>query len=268
MHGANPPGYRNWAGLQLPMPNASIAAAKAAGARLIVPGTVYNFGPDAFPTLTEATPAEPRRPARARSACRWSGGSRPAAEAGHRVLIVRAGDFFGPATAQQRPGWLAAAGRGRLTGVPHPGPLGVGHGWAYLPDLGETMVRLVDAETGWRVRGLPLPRPLDRPTAGDGRGDARRAGKPKLPVSRLPWFAVGLAAPFNETFREMLEMRYLWQRPIRLEQRQAGQLLGVEPHTPIEAALCATLTDMGCLDDAALVAPQASRANSAMAPAM
>ena len=49
VHGANPPGYKNWAGLQLPMLNASIAAAKATDARLVFPGTVYNYGPDAFP---------------------------------------------------------------------------------------------------------------------------------------------------------------------------------------------------------------------------
>jgi len=59
VHGANPPGYKNWAGLQLPMLNASIAAAKAAGARLIFPGTVYNYGPDAFPVLREDSPQTP-----------------------------------------------------------------------------------------------------------------------------------------------------------------------------------------------------------------
>src|SRR5262249_23534891 len=47
VHGANPPGYRNWKGLALPMLESSIAAAKAAGARIVFPGTVYNFGPDA-----------------------------------------------------------------------------------------------------------------------------------------------------------------------------------------------------------------------------
>src|SRR5438128_6956114 len=33
VHAANPPGYRNWKGLQLPMWESSIAAARAAGAR-------------------------------------------------------------------------------------------------------------------------------------------------------------------------------------------------------------------------------------------
>ena len=47
VHGAIPPAYRNWAGLQLPMLNAGIAAAKVAKARLVFPGTVYNYGPAA-----------------------------------------------------------------------------------------------------------------------------------------------------------------------------------------------------------------------------
>ena len=34
VHAANPPGYRNWKGLALPMLEHSIAAARAAGARL------------------------------------------------------------------------------------------------------------------------------------------------------------------------------------------------------------------------------------------
>src|SRR5262249_36526482 len=59
VHGVTPPGYRNWAGLQLPMIHNSIAAAKAFGARILFPGTVYNYGDDAFPTLTEASPQTP-----------------------------------------------------------------------------------------------------------------------------------------------------------------------------------------------------------------
>src|SRR5690349_17047341 len=49
VHGANPPGYRNWAGLQMPMLASTIAAARASGARILFPGTVYNYGEDAFP---------------------------------------------------------------------------------------------------------------------------------------------------------------------------------------------------------------------------
>ncbi len=66
VHAANPPGYRNWATQVLPMVDNTIAAAKAVGARITLPGTVNNFGPDAFPVLREDAPSA-RRPARAQS---------------------------------------------------------------------------------------------------------------------------------------------------------------------------------------------------------
>lgn len=50
VHAVNPPGYRNWSQLVLPMIENTIAAAKESGARILLPGTIYNYGPDAFPS--------------------------------------------------------------------------------------------------------------------------------------------------------------------------------------------------------------------------
>jgi uncharacterized protein YbjT (DUF2867 family) len=47
VHAVNPPGDRDWDRLVLPMLENSIAAARAAGARRLLPGTVYNCGPGA-----------------------------------------------------------------------------------------------------------------------------------------------------------------------------------------------------------------------------
>jgi hypothetical protein len=60
VHAVNPPGYRNWGSLVLPMIDNTIAAAIAAGATIVLPGTVYNYGPDAFPLLREDSPQHPR----------------------------------------------------------------------------------------------------------------------------------------------------------------------------------------------------------------
>ena len=73
VHAANPPGYRNWRGLALPMLRATIAAATQVGARIVLPGNVYNFAPDAGPAIAEDAPQAPA-PARARSASRWRTG--------------------------------------------------------------------------------------------------------------------------------------------------------------------------------------------------
>lgn len=57
VHAVNPPGYRNWSRLVLPMIDNSIAAARAAGgARIVLPGTIYNFDPAETTLVGEDTP--------------------------------------------------------------------------------------------------------------------------------------------------------------------------------------------------------------------
>jgi nucleoside-diphosphate-sugar epimerase len=245
VHGANPPAYRNWAGLQLPMLNAAIAAARAADARLVFPGTVYNFGPDAFPDLTEASPQHPLT-RKGAIRVRMEEALARAADDGLRVLIVRCGDFFGP-----KPGnnWLSQGlvkpGR-PLAAVSYPGPLEVAHSWAYLPDVAETMVRLAEDEARLAPFEVFHMRGHTQTGAELVAGLEDAAGR-KLAVSRLPWFAIRALAPFNETFREMLEMRYLWETPVLLDNARLAGRLGAEPHTPLEDALRAALAGMDAL---------------------
>src|SRR5580704_5580974 len=95
VHAANPPGYHDWDKVVLPMLDNTIAAAKANGARIVLPGTIYNFGPDAFPNLTETSPQNPVT-VKGRIRAEMERRLRAASSAGASVLIVRAGDFFGP----------------------------------------------------------------------------------------------------------------------------------------------------------------------------
>jgi nucleoside-diphosphate-sugar epimerase len=60
VHAVNPPGYRRWNELVLPMIDNTIAAARASGARIVLPGTVYNFGPEVFADIRETSPQRPR----------------------------------------------------------------------------------------------------------------------------------------------------------------------------------------------------------------
>ena len=95
VHAVNPPGYRRWAELVLPMLDNTIAAATAHGATIVLPGTVYNYGPNAFPVLREDSPQQPET---RKGAIRveLEERLRSATTRGCRVIIVRAGDFFGP----------------------------------------------------------------------------------------------------------------------------------------------------------------------------
>ena len=247
VHAANPPGYRNWKGLALPMLESTIAAAQANQARIVLPGTVYNFGPDAGACVDESAPQHPET---RKGAIRVEMERRlkEATQHGARVLIVRAGDFFGPRAANS---WfnygLVKPGR-PLRSVSYPGVHDVGHSWAYLPDLAETIVQLLGREGElapfdvfhfkghWFERGVALAE-ATRAAAGLTRGK----------VGRFPWIATTLLSPFVETFREMQEMRYLWTVPLELDNRKLVAFLGKEPHTPIESALAETLRGLGCL---------------------
>ncbi|HLZ84814.1 MAG TPA: hypothetical protein VKQ54_14720, partial [Caulobacteraceae bacterium] len=172
--------------------------------------------------------------------------ARASREDGLKVLIVRCGDFFGP-----KPGnnWLSQGlikpGK-PIAAVTYPGPPSIAHGWAYLPDVAETMVRL--AEDGAGLADFEVFHMRGQALTGDELVAALEtvAGR-KLPVSRLPWLAVRAVAPFNETMREMLEMRYLWETPVLLDNTRLVSRLGAEPHTPIVEALHAALEGQGAL---------------------
>jgi uncharacterized protein YbjT (DUF2867 family) len=70
IHAVNPPGYRNWGKLVLPMLDNRFGAAQANGARIALPGTVYNFGPDVLPDIHEDSPQNPVT-AKGKFALRW-----------------------------------------------------------------------------------------------------------------------------------------------------------------------------------------------------
>ena len=64
----------------------------------------------------------------------------------------------------------------------------------------------------------------------------------------LAWLLAGVARPFVPLMRELHEMRYLWKRTIRLDNRRLVARLGAEPHTAVEVAVKTTLESLGCLE--------------------
>ena len=244
VHGANPPGYRNWKGTAVPMLESTIAAAERVGARIVFPGTVYNYAPDTFPRVAEDAPQAPvTRKGKIRAEM-----ERRLEASKARVLIVRAGDFFGPRVANS---WFAQGlvkPNRPLASVMYPGAREVGHAWAYLPDLAETFARLLDREDDlprfarFHFRGHHFARGVEIAEAA-----RHAAGVPDAPIRAFPWFAVYLLSPFVETFRELIEMRYLWKQDLELVNDELVAFLGAEPHTRLETALRETLRGMGVL---------------------
>lgn len=245
VHAANPAGYKNWKGLAMPMLESTIAAARAANARIVFPGNVYNFGPDAFPLLSESSP---QRPTTRKGAIRVAMEARLAevAREGVKVLIVRAGDFFGPRAGGSWFSQCVVKPGQPLGSLTYPGAHEAGHAWAYLPDLAETIACLLDREADllpfevFHFRGHSFERGVDFADA-----TRKAAGVPHAPIRALPWLAIYAVAPFNETLREMIEMRYLWKETVLLDNQKLVAFLEREPHTELDAALRETLRGLG-----------------------
>jgi nucleoside-diphosphate-sugar epimerase len=249
VHAVNPPGYRRWAQLVLPMIDNTIAAALAERATIVLPGTVYNYGPDAFPVLHEDAP---QRPLTRKGAIRVELEARlqAATARGARVIVVRAGDFFG---ARAGNSWfsqgLVKSGQPVKT-VNLPGDRGVGHLWSYVPDVARTMIALLARQEAlppfavfhmaghWDADGTQMAEAICRVL--ERRGQHAQ-------VRPFSWWLVYLAAPFMTTLRELLEMRYLWREPLRMSNARLQAVLGREPHTPLDEALETTLAGLGCL---------------------
>ena len=234
-HGANPPGYRNWRGLAVPMLRHAIAAAEAVGARLVYPASVYVYGPDAGHVVAEDAPQHPRT-RKGRIRVEMEAMLHAASVRGLRTLIVRAGDFYGPRAPSS---WLSTVllrdGKD-LRRVVTPERPGIGHAWAYLPDLAETVASLADRDAdlaheerlhfgGHYLEGREMAEAVQRALGG------------AVPIRPFHWLPVYLGAPFVTFLREVIEMRYLWQVPLRLDNGKLVALLGEEPRTALDEAV-------------------------------
>src|SRR5207302_5517041 len=210
LHALNPP-YTDWARLALPLAYSAVAAAEAAGATLLFPGNLYNYGSPLPPVIDERTPMQPSS---RKGALRLAIEERlqEAAGRGLRTVILRAGDYYG----EGRGSWLDLViakdiDRGVLV---YPGPLDLTHAWAYLPDLVAALVRLAEIrhqlgvlETfgfpGHAITGRELTTAI-----------ARAAGR-KLRVKRMTWWLVHALRPVVPLCRELSEIAYLWNEAHR-----------------------------------------------------
>ncbi|EJL27962.1 nucleoside-diphosphate-sugar epimerase [Caulobacter sp. AP07] len=253
VHAANPPGYKDWDKLVLPMLDNTIAAARTEGARVLLPGTVYNFGLETFPLIDETAPQNPTT-RKGKIRVEMERRLQAASTQGVPVLIVRAGDFFGPHAGNNWFGQAVVKPGGPLTSVTEPLTKGLSHAWAYLPDLAETMARLLDRAD--RLGSFAVFHFGGHLLAwGEMAASVRRVtGQPRLPVKSFPWPLVVALSPFVRLFGEMAEMRYLWREPMVLNDGKLRAFLGGDlPSTPLDTAVAASLRGMGCLETARTV---------------
>jgi len=241
VHALNVP-FTEWARFAIPLAETAIAAARENGAVLAVPGNLYNFGPGMPPLIDETMPM---RPASRKGALRVEieARLRQAGEAGLAVIVLRAGDFFG---GDGLGAWfdriiIRNIAVGRLT---YPGPLDVVHEWAYLPDLAETLVRLVEARTG--LAGYAAFGFAGHAVTGRAFAAAiGRACRREFKVGTMPWRLLRMMGVVVPVFRELDEIAYLWSTPHAIDGTALAAVIGDAPHTRLDQAVAAALASLG-----------------------
>ena len=242
LHALNPP-YTEWSRLALPLAYCAITAAETAGATLLFPGNLYNYGSPLPAVIDENAPM---RPSSRKGQLRVAIEDRiaEATERGVRTIIVRAGDFYGGG----RGSWFDLVlakeiSAGRIT---YPGPLDVAHEWTYLPDFASTLLRVATIRdtlpqfarfgfSGHAVTGREFTAAI------------ARAMRRKLETKRMTWWLIHALRPIVPLCRELSEIAYLWNEPHRIDGAKLGATIGAIPHTPLDLAVARALEDLGAI---------------------
>jgi nucleoside-diphosphate-sugar epimerase len=228
----NPP-YPDWARLLPGLHAKVIAAARGAGATVIVPGNVYVFGAQTPGPWSETTPHRATNPL---------GRLRIEMEAAYRdsdvrTIVLRAGDFLDTRASGN---WFDAVMAKNLRGgrLSYPGDPGIDHAWAFLPDLARAAVALADCRDRLPVfADIPFPG-LTISGANMAETLERATGRP-VRLRRMSWLPLHLARPVWPMARCLVEMRYLWDTPHRLDGARLRALLPDFQVSPAETALAA-----------------------------
>lgn len=243
-NGLNPP-YTAWRRQCARLATNVMAAAKAHGALHLFPGNVYNFG---TPMPAELRAGLEQNPSSVKGAIRIEMEQifeREAMANGVRTIILRAGDFFGTAGTGS---WFDLVIASKLAGgkFTYPGPMDLKHAWAYLPDLAATFVRLA----GTASAGRPFETfhfPGHNVTGAELKAAIGKAVGSGLKTAGLPWPVLRFGGLVVPMWREIAEMRYLWEEAHSMLSSELAERIGPVPHTPLDAAVRNALADLDLL---------------------
>ena len=202
VNGLNPPNYHNWAKTIPAITRDVVAAAKASGATVILPGNIYTYG-SVTGRIDETTPQRATtRKGRVRiemeAAYRASG---------VRTIVLRAGNFIDPLGNGDLMSFMVKGlAKGKVMSFGRPEAR---NAYAYVPDWARAAVMLAE-----RRESLPVFADIPFPGHAFSGNDLRdhlsaRLGR-TLRLTRFPWWAMTVTAPVWELAREMTEMRYLY----------------------------------------------------------
>jgi len=218
-----------------------IGAARAAGATILFPGNVYGLGPQCSAPLTEEAPNQPSGHKGALRVTLEDSLLHATEEGSVRVIVLRAGDYFGPTV---RNGLVDPIFGNAAEGKPMRalGNLDVAHQWAFVPDLARAALELLAIQEGLEpYEAFNFAGYVASPERDFLEQIAEQSGHAGLAVRVLPWSALKLAAMFDATVRELMELRYLFDQSVILEGSKLRRTLPDFKETPIAEAIRATL---------------------------
>ncbi len=231
--------YRAWQEKLLRVTDNVARAAEQRGALIVFPGNVYGLGADFSQPLAEDC---------TRDAVCVKGQLRNQVEArleratqhGARLLIIRCGDYFGPDTTHTS--WFGHMTKGAERGaaLTDPAQNQVPHEWAYLPDVAAATIDLVERRgelsrcevfhfSSYQVTSEQVLEAVQRHL-----GERR--------VKGVPWRLLGWLRPLLPFARELLDVRYLWQKPVLLDDSKLRAFLPNFHKTPLDEAVRRTLS--------------------------
>lgn len=231
VHALNPL-YHKWEEMLPKLTAAVITAARTSGATVLIPGNVYNYSTNPPEVLSAETP---------QTATNGKGALRVEMERSFRdapnvrTIVLRGGDFI---EVEKTGNWFD----GQITNkvdkgvITYPGLTDQTHAWAYLPDMARAAVELCEIRE-------TLPRFADIPFAGFTLTGAQlidaveTATDKKLKVKAVPWRIMSAIGIFSPLIREVIAMRYLWNKPHRLDGTALKALLPDFKPTPLHIAM-------------------------------
>ena len=200
---------------------------------LIFPGNVYIHNPAYRQNFNEDIAHQPvSKKGKIRQAMELR--LKQASDHGAKILIIRAGDFIGKNAKNTWLDFMLKKGSSSYK-LSAGTKRDITHTWAYLPDVAKACIGILNAGlpkayndfnfAGYQISFTEIAQTIERET-----------GK-KVKISYIPWWLFTLLAPVVPFFRELKEMRYLWEQELNLNEDKLKRVLPEFKVTPIGTAL-------------------------------
>lgn len=228
--------YHQWPAGFPPIMSGVVAAAQRVGARLVVLGNVYGYGEAAPAVLVPDLPLAPTTVKGRVRVAMWQ----QALQSTVPALEVRASDFLGDGAFAQflllsLPPLLA--GRPAVV-IPDPD---VPHAWSFTRDVARTLVAASRYQGAWgRAFHVPSQHVSSRELVARF---AAAAGLAKAEVDALTDEQFKRLAREDKNLNEVVEMGYLFRKPLTLDASETERLLGIQASS-LEEAILDTLHGM------------------------